>query len=329
MVSLTDQFTWSEIVDKTYDHVKEFIPHRIKFVEWMMTKEGVGYLFDSMMIGKCYQISRRLPKNQDFIIIIIGKEGIGKSTLAAQLCSYVDPTFGVHKIHLKAAEFIGGLRKSVVGEAHDIDEGGLDLFSREAMRAGNVRMVKVFMAAVRRKGQLVVVNIPQYNMIDSYFRSGRFHLLIDIRRPGSYIAYFGDALNKINQDFSRTKNVAAIRVPNGFFWNGNFNKSMGGLVDEEKYLVKKDAHIDEFLEGAEKELNVEPISVKLVPGKVLMKQLSISRRKLYGLLEQGKIKGSKLGQQWYFSPDEIERLCTVIGTKRGTGSDLGGGGSEE
>lgn len=129
-----------------------------------------------------------LKRDRDFILVVDGDEGEGKSTLAWSCCKYVDPTFNAERIAYDQHQFKELVQKSSIGQALLIDEGGWMLFSREAMTRMNKEIVKILMA-IRMKNLFVVVCIPSFWKIDDYIRTHRARALFRVPCRGRVMIY--------------------------------------------------------------------------------------------------------------------------------------------
>ena len=247
---------WIENCDRI---LTKFWPDVIKgkedFIRWFMSKESIGWLFDDFMVARLYVLYReKLDKNNDVVVIIVGREGSGKSTFATQLAAWIDPTLNNDHICLSRKEILGAWHTSKPKQAFITDEGGFLLFSRNAMVPKNKTLIQAFM--ILRQFQLFnIICCPSYKSIDSQVRNERVHLLIDVRGRGSYQAYFGFALDKVNRDLIKVKKLAYIRVEMKHSWIGNFNRFMPRVIDVPAYLEKKRAHGIGFLGDLLKEEN--------------------------------------------------------------------------
>ena len=290
-----ETMTWQEITDEAYERIKDMVGNEKRFKEWMMSREKVGYTFDAVLIGKCYQIWQHLQKKNDYVVVIVGREGSGKSTLSFQISSWIDPTFTVDRVHIDPSSFIRSLKNSKAGQAQSLDEGGLALFSRETMSEGNKNLVKIFMT-IRMKSLLLTINIPDFGSLDAYVRRHRVHLLIEVLKRGDYKAYFGEAINKVNRDLPKTRSLAGIKLPIPYFWHGSFNDGTG-LVDDDAYDVKKLAHVNSFLDSMDKELKERDVKPQYISVKEFARMLGVHHDTVRTWQYEGKLKTIKAGKR--------------------------------
>ena len=187
-----------------------------------------------------------------------------------------------------------------------IDEGALALFSRESMTLSGRNMVKIFMT-IRRKSLFTTVCIPSYRDLDKYIREHRVHLLINVTGRGKYTAYFGDAINKINQDIPKVKKINAVTVPSEYFFQGYFNKQYPDSVPEDEYNKKKDKHIDEFLKVMEKESErEEKLPPKMYDTTTVAKRLNRTSKQIWERIQKGDLKAKRIGKKYYIPETEFQ-----------------------
>ena len=87
---------------KTYEEFVDYVLERTRstenkdFKEWLLSKKEFGILFDAHLYKFCYQIiTNYINKNNDYMTIIVGDTGTGKSTLASKMCAIISPTFSM------------------------------------------------------------------------------------------------------------------------------------------------------------------------------------------------------------------------------------------
>jgi len=85
---------------------------------------------------------RVLKKDFDFVSIIDGREGSGKSVLAQQLASYLDPNFTLDNIVFTSTDFIAKIKDPKVkkGSCIILDEAFNAINSRASMSEVNKSM---------------------------------------------------------------------------------------------------------------------------------------------------------------------------------------------
>lgn len=116
-----------------------------------------------------------LTSDVDWVHVNEGSEGTGKTTLGAILCKIVDPDFNARKQVGYNFEQIADMIDDAPPHAATaimLDEGGENLFSREAMSYANREFIKLFMR-IRKKNLFFCINIPRITDLDAFMREHR------------------------------------------------------------------------------------------------------------------------------------------------------------
>jgi hypothetical protein len=125
-----------------------------------------------------------VKKDYDWIHVIVGPEGIGKTSLAASVCKAVCPGFNIEKDSVFSyGELKRWVKASSPGDAVNIDEGALLFFSRDAMTSMTKAGVKL-LTTIRTYNLFLTINIPNFWLIDKYLREHRVKTLSRIIRRG-------------------------------------------------------------------------------------------------------------------------------------------------
>lgn len=127
-------------------------------------------------------------KDYDWIHIVVGPEGIGKSSLAWSLCKHIDPDFNISKIVFSYKELADAISKSRPGNAILIDEGALVFYSRDSMVNVNKKAIK-FMTAIRSYNQFIVICVPNFWLLDKYLRDHRIKTVSRVVKRGWVFEY--------------------------------------------------------------------------------------------------------------------------------------------
>lgn len=120
-----------------------------------------GFLKSNLDIVKD-QINKR---DNDFVGIVDGFEGVGKSVLAQQLGKYVDPTLTLERICFTSEEFKEAVLKAKKGQCVIYDEAITGAFSREAIQMMNIVLIKM-MAQIRQKNLFMILVLPSFFDLD-------------------------------------------------------------------------------------------------------------------------------------------------------------------
>ncbi len=243
---LDETISWEEIRQRVILRVPK-LQGAHGFRNWFNENESDGYLFDPTLIARSFRMYKDMTAiDRDHFMLIVGPEGSGKSTLAAQIACWVDPTFKPDNICFSLKEYVTALKNSKKGSCLILDEGGMDLYSRQTMSQGNIQFTKLFMIQ-RQKNISVIVCCPSFWDVDPYIRRHRINTMIRIISQGKYMGYLPRAVNIINELGYRKKPLTTIKFPTGSFWYGWFSKRLPKSLDRNKYLAKKAKHLDDFL----------------------------------------------------------------------------------
>jgi len=155
-----------------------------------------------------------------FTIVITGKRGSGKSWTSMELARLLDrgrddvPRFSVERICYTPLQFKEWISKTdlPIGTVITLDDAGLALYSKEALKKVVVELGKT-LQQVRRKYPILIMCIPYFTMLESHSR--RFADLYMEVQP--------------NRDMETKQNLVRIQVLKGDYYSGelyryNLNK---------------------------------------------------------------------------------------------------------
>jgi len=168
------------------------------------------------MTNYCYMIQDQLTKNRDWVSVVDGQEGEGKTTFAVNYCAWISPTFTLDNVCFGYNSFLLNLKDSKPGDSIQADEGANFLFSREAMNSDTRDSIKVF-TQVRYKRNHIAVLIPNFHILDSYLREHRVKSLIHIISRGNYKAIINQlAIKRVSDLGRKTKQVDKSKTYFGY-----------------------------------------------------------------------------------------------------------------
>lgn len=292
--------SWTERFENMKKRVPDFV-NKKGFRKWFFDNEKNGWLFDIKLVQKCFNIySDMKNKDKDHFTLIVGGEGFGKSTLSLQMCSWIDPEFTVQNVCFTPKDYIRQLKILKKGSCILLDEGGVALYSREAMGINNIGLTKLFMLQ-RQKNISCFVVCPSFWDIDTYIRRHRINTLIRVIKQGQYMGMLRKSIDIINEVGYRKKPLTHIKLPNGFFWHGYFAKQFPKQISREAYLKRKQEHLNEFLDSLDKD------EFEFMPAIDVAKRLSITPKQMRWIIAQGNIKAKKVGRKWFIPKLEVDK----------------------
>ena len=131
-------------------------------------------------------------KDRDYVLIVDGEEGGGKSTIACQIAYCVDPTFEQSRMCLTPDEFVNAIIHAKPGQAVVFDEAFTGLASRHALGKINKLLVELMME-MRKKNLFVLICIPSIFYLEKYVAlhraRGLIHTYFSNGKPGQYFVY--------------------------------------------------------------------------------------------------------------------------------------------
>jgi len=305
-MKLTKKYTWKELSERVANKSRwKSEKEKENFKKWFMTKEKADYCFDMKMIKFCYRVHKRLKQNKDMLIVNSGKEREGKTTLSFQEGAWISDNFNNQFITFTFHELIKKLQTAPHFSTVIIDEGGESLYSADSLNKANKFLIKALMICGMRN-LCLIVNIPNFHMLNSYIRFHRVHALLQILKRGHYKGYLGTAINIIAKDGMRYKTIATHKVPEGTSWKGYFNKTIPLCINYEEYLKKKEKYVYDFLS---KEIAGE--RQDLISATDFAKKIGKKPRFVRELIQRGKLKGTKIGNRYFMSKNECNKVISL------------------
>jgi len=319
---LEDKYSWKELGELFANRIEktEFILkknwNRKHFLEWFKIREKVGLLFDWRLVAKCYTIWKDLQDENDHFTVIVGSEGEGKTTISTQICAWIAPDMDLNDIVFDMPHYISKLMEIADGykkldkndRSIQIDEGGISLFSREALSRSNKTLAKSFMIQ-RFLNVHVAICIPHYWSIDTMIRSHRVKTLIICKKRGSYKCIVNQGVSILNKIGKKNKDrpLVTIPIPYNCFWEGHWSKEFPKTIDKKEYDKYKLKHIRKFLQDVKEEGD----TIMMVKIGEASKKLTIDRRTLIKMIKNKEIEGKKIGTNWYLTKKALEKLSMV------------------
>ena len=192
--------------------------------------------------GKLYnQIENKIKpkihkKDFDWVWIVDGAEGSGKSVLAQQLAKVLDPSFSIDNMCMTPDEFTKAILKARKGQCIIFDEAFTGFSSRASLTEIN-RLLVSLMMEMRSKNLFVIIVMPTLFLLDRYvalFRArGLFHVYLKNGRRGRW-CYFNSKKKRLL--YLKGKKLFSYAEPKSNF-RGKFYDNY--TVDEELYRLKK------------------------------------------------------------------------------------------
>lgn len=172
----------------------------------------------------------------DFVMILDGEEGSGKSVLALQIGKILDPNLKLENICFTADEFIKAVTKAKKNQCVIFDEAFTGLSSRASLSEVNNLVVSLMME-MRQKNLFIIIVMPSVFMLDKYAvfhrAKGLFHVYLSHGKRGYWKFYNRKAMKYLY--LTGKKFYEYDKSDNTSF--GRFKKQY--MVDEREYRIKK------------------------------------------------------------------------------------------
>jgi len=182
---------------------------------------------------------RVLTKDRDFVAVVDGEEGSGKSVLAMQLAAYLDPDFNLDNIVFNSDDFLKKIKdpKTKRGACIVLDEAFAAANSRASLTEVNRAMIGVA-TEMRQKNLFVLLCIPSFFDLDKYFALWRcrslFHVYFTSEEDRNYIIFPKDQKKLLYLTGKKFYSYTKPHSPYPPFTFANFYP-----VDEVEYRRKK------------------------------------------------------------------------------------------
>jgi|TARA_R100000750_G_scaffold62739_2_gene57753 ABC-type dipeptide/oligopeptide/nickel transport system ATPase component len=136
-------------------------------------------------------------KDRDYVFVIDGEEGSGKSVLAQQLAKELDPNFNIDNICFNADQFISRLKTAPKYSCIILDEAFSSANSRSALTEVNRSLIGIA-TEMRQRNLFVIIVIPSFFDLDKYFALWRCRSLFHtyFKKDGSRGSYIIFPKNK-------------------------------------------------------------------------------------------------------------------------------------
>lgn len=239
-------------------------------------------------------------KNTSAVLIIDGKSGLGKSTLAHQIGKYCDSDYNLHKCHWLPETFLDGgegkvgLSQAKKGDFILFDEAMI-LSNRATMSQIN-KMIIMAMSMIRSKNIIVCFCVNSIFDLDKNLALSRADILLHVYGDsltdrGKFMCFFkgSDGQDRLKMLYLLGKKYYDYGKP-----KSNFFTTFGSnfVVDEKEYEIGKQKAISEFLSIANKR-------------EVSYKEAQIRDRYVLWMVENSKLNQKQIADVGGITPRTI------------------------
>ncbi len=220
-------------------HAKEIRLRRIMNEQETIQKEKKLWVAPIVMEQLNIVKKRVISKDRDWVCVIDGEEGSGKSVLAQQIAKYLDPNFSIDNIVFNSDAFLKIIKdpKTKKGTAIVLDEAFAAANSRASLSEVNRSMIGVA-TEMRQKNLFIIFCIPSFFDLDKYFALWRcralFHVYFTNDEDRRYVIFSKDQKKML---YLFGKKFYSYAKPHSNFPPFSFSNFY--TVDEQEYRLKK------------------------------------------------------------------------------------------
>jgi hypothetical protein len=179
-------------------------------------------------------------KDKDYVILIDGYEGSGKSTFAQQIGKYVDPSLCLERICMTADEFKNAIATSQKNQCVIYDEAVTGMTAGDSIsRVG--KLLKSMMMQMRQKNLFVIIIMPTIFEFSKYAVLSRAKSFFHVFESGGRRGYFvGFNKKDMRNTYLLGKKTYSYKIRSRF--KGRFYGKY--TVNEDDYRKKKSDALD-------------------------------------------------------------------------------------
>lgn len=231
--------------------------------------------YDGWLKSNLDILKKNIKKDWDFWLLVDGREGVGKSTIAIQEAYYLDPSFTVDRVVFTPQQFSRAVDEAGKYQAIVWDESVTGTQSIDMTKMA--RTLKKKAVQMRQKNLFIILVIHSYFDMNKYYSVHRTWFLLHVYYvPNEETQSFTRGRFEF-YDFDKKKNMY-LNDKFRRFYNYGITPNFRGVftakmpIDREAYLEKKNK-IDDGEELMEERLFVEEcfkrdMTVKQVSGHV-------------------------------------------------------------
>ncbi len=269
--------------------------------EWVSetkTRMGKRY-FDDDLLYNLYWCKHRIIKKKDAVLLLDGEPGIGKSTLAHQVCSHIDPEYpGEENMRIADSplKLLRAIRVAKPGYAINVDEAGLAGLSKDdALNKSGLTITKI-MEVCRLKSIFFALCVPSIWNMNKYIRLDRIKCLIHLPLTGSYYVYNEKQIKRLMKVAKDDHEYARVHPE----FRGSFIKDVPPQVNLELYDQNKAQTVNEMLDDGIKYLEERRgrLKKKYNSTSETAKILGVTSAGVRKLAAKGQIPATKFGDKW-------------------------------
>jgi len=259
-------------------------------------KERLSVYMDGYLNKNLTEIKASvLAKDFDYVCIISGRVGKGKSTFSQQLAKFFDKDFDESRICFSADEFIETTSNCPKHSAVILDESFEPLNTKISMSPAFLK-IQNHLNIIRQRNLFIILVLPSFfdlhKSIALYRSWNLFHVYGEgFEGRGRFVAF--------SPENKRMLYIRGSKYNNYNAWRGNFHGKFTAkhVIDWKKYEKKKIEHLkaqgENIGRGRVKDLQKIKLIAHLINNKIfkvseLCKIMDISKQSIYLILKKDR-----------------------------------------
>jgi len=213
--------------------------------DWVVLppKSKDGYYIDGYLKSNLDILRVHIKKDWDYILLVDGREGSGKSILAQITGKYLDPGLDIDRIVFTPEEFVEAVKIAKKFQCVIYDEAYGGLSSRGTMTELNKTIVRM-LTEIRQKNLFIIIVMPCFFDLDKYVALWRSCALLHVRVEKMTRGFFSFyTYNKKKSLYVTGKQYYNYAKPAPNFF-GSFTNQY--VVSEAEYRKKKRESVDKI-----------------------------------------------------------------------------------
>ncbi len=140
---------------------------------------------DKYGIANFQGIAQEIRHDKDWVMLIVGPEREGKSTLGMIVTGVVDPTLDLKYVTFPTADLRYAISRAPKYSGIIQDEGAETWLSSEGNTKESRKMTRSFMQ-IGEKNLFIVIIVPDFQSVKRFLAKHRAHTLLRVKKRGTY-----------------------------------------------------------------------------------------------------------------------------------------------
>lgn len=238
----------------------------------IVIKRNKEFYMDGRLNAKLDEYRRLIRQDRDYVYIVDGKEGSGKSVFSMQIAKKLDPDFTVDNIVWSIEDFKNKIMTLPKYSAVMFDEAFRGFSSRATLSTINKKLIQLLMECRQRNLHIIMV-LPSFFELERYPALHRSEILAHVYEKNGQRGYFCLFGNEQKKNlYILGKKFMSYSKPRAKFI-GRFTNNY--VVPEEDYRKKKEFSLREDKDESEQKIDKKFQRGLLERGKMLYQFIEV------------------------------------------------------